>query len=89
MSEAVNAEIRESDLSATLETAPQLSAQLAPMAQLGADITPGSIILDDYQISIEPIEGGNRLIVKRGSDVKAMDILNGANVKNISISEVE
>lgn len=88
MSESINAEIREENLSAVLETEPEISAQLALEAQLGADMTPGSIILDDYQLTIEPIEGGNRLIVKRGSEVKTLDILNGANVKEITITEV-
>ena len=88
MSEAINAAIPEQSLSASFNDAAQMSAQLKPEAQLSADMTSSGIILDDYFITIEPIEGGNRLIVKRGNDVKTMDILNGANVKEITISEV-
>ena len=58
-------------------------------ANLEVKLAPGSLIINDYQIDIEPIEGGNRLTVRRGKESKTLDILNGANVQNVTISEVE
>jgi hypothetical protein len=44
--------------------------------------------MNDYRISLEQTEDGGRIIVSRGSEVQTMDILNGANVKEITIAEV-
>lgn len=44
---------------------------------LRATIYQAPIVLDDYTISIEPIEGGNRLNITKGSETKSLDIMNG------------
>ena len=45
---------------------------------LEATLGAGALIVNDYQITTEPIEGGHRLTVTRGSEVQTMDLLDGA-----------
>lgn len=45
---------------------------------LEATIGAGALIVNDYRITTEPIEGGHRLTVTRGSEVQTMDLLDGA-----------
>lgn len=37
----------------------------------------GALILNDYVLSIEEIDNGHRLIVRKGSEVHTMDVMNG------------
>lgn len=89
MSEAINGSIAPQELTATLGNGPGLSATLGNNAGVNAQLTPGGIIMNDYRLTVSDIDGGKRLTVKRGNEVQQMDIMNGANVKNISISEVD
>lgn len=45
---------------------------------LEATLGAGALIVNDYRITTEPIEGGHRLMVTRGSEVQTMDLLDGA-----------
>ncbi len=45
---------------------------------LEATLGAGALIVNDYRITTEPIEGGHRLTVTRGSEVQTMDLLDGA-----------
>lgn len=45
--------------------------------QLNTKLSVGGMIMNDYRIMIEGIDGGYRLTVTRGSEVQTMDILNG------------
>lgn len=87
MSNEINAVIPAANITANLSTGPQLSAEF-PSPQMSAELTPGKIIMNDYRLTVSDIEGGKRLTVKRGAEVQEMDIMNGANVIDITISEV-
>lgn len=45
---------------------------------LEATLGAGALIVNDYRITTEPIDGGHRLMVTRGSEVQTMDLLDGA-----------
>lgn len=45
---------------------------------LEATIGAGALIVNDYRITTEPIDGGHRITVTRGSEVQTMDLLDGA-----------
>ena len=69
----------------------KISGSAAPAAAVsGAIAAEGQIIgmmpaavltLDEWAISIVPIEGGNRLIARKGTQIQQMDILNGAGIR--------
>lgn len=44
---------------------------------LSGDLVQGLVTLGDYVVSVEDIENGHRLVVTRGTDIKAIDILDG------------
>lgn len=44
-----------------------------------ATIGAGALIVNDYRITTEPIDGGHRITVTRGSEVQTMDLLDGAH----------
>ena len=45
---------------------------------LEATIGAGALIVNDYRITTEPIDGGHRITVTRGSEVQTMDLMDGA-----------
>ena len=45
---------------------------------LEATIGAGALIVNDYRITTEAIDGGHRITVMRGSEVQTMDVLDGA-----------
>lgn len=45
--------------------------------QLNTKLSIGGMIINDYRIIMEEIEGGHRLVVTRGSEVQTMDIMDG------------
>lgn len=45
--------------------------------QLNTTLSVGGMVLNDYRITIEDIEGGHRLSIIRGSEVQVMDIMDG------------
>ena len=45
---------------------------------LEATLGAGALIVNDYRITTEPIDGGHRLTITRGSEVQTMDVLDGA-----------
>lgn len=49
-------------------------------AGIRATLGAGALILNDYQLKIEAIEGGHRLTATKGSDVQSMDVRDGAGV---------
>lgn len=44
---------------------------------ISGKIGVGNMVLGDYTIKLDQIEGGHRLTVTRGSEVQTMDILDG------------
>ncbi|MBP3311846.1 MAG: hypothetical protein J6L72_06380 [Butyricicoccus sp.] len=40
-------------------------------------VASGGMIVNDWQITMEEIEGGHRLTAKRGTEVQTMDIMDG------------
>ena len=89
MSDAINAAVTSPSLSATLSTEPQMSAQFISGANVGAQLTPGGIIMNDYRLTVSEIERGKRLEVRRGAEVQNMDIMDGVGITKVAIRRVE
>lgn len=64
-------------LQAMLTAEGAINAALTPSENVLAMLAQGAIIVNDWVISAEAIEGGYRLTFRRGSEVQTMDILNG------------
>lgn len=64
-----------------------MSAAKINAAQLSGTISTGSIIVNDYTITMQGIDGGHRLTITRGSEVQTLDIMDG--VDGVGISGIE
>lgn len=42
-------------------------------------VSTAPMIVNDWAISVEPIDGGHRLIARRGTEEQTIDIMNGLN----------
>ena len=47
-------------------------------AGMSGELGAGALIVNDYRITTEPIDGGHRLTITRGSEVQTMDLMDGA-----------
>lgn len=56
-------------------------------ASLFAILSTGSVVVNDYLIKTDPIDGGHRLTITRGSEVQTMDIMDG--VDGVGIAGIE
>lgn len=56
-------------------------------ASLSGALSTGSVIVNDYTITMQGIDGGHRLTITRGSEVQTMDVLDG--VDGVGISGIE
>lgn len=56
-------------------------------ASLSGALSAGSVVVNDYTISIAAIDGGHRLTITRGSEVQTMDIMDG--VDGVGIAGIE
>lgn len=54
-----------------------ISAVLNSVASLSGTLSQGPMIINDWVITVEEIEGGKRLIARRGSEEQVMDIMDG------------
>ena len=54
-----------------------MNARLSTDQPLSGIIGVGSLVVNDYQIQTEAIDGGHRLTITRGSDVQTLDIMDG------------
>lgn len=52
-------------------------------ASLSGTLSTGSVVVNDYAISIAPIEGGYRLTITRGSEVQTLDVMDGVGIVGI------
>lgn len=73
-------------MSAVNISAAQLQGTLGAASLSGA-LSAGSVVVNDYTISIAPIDGGHRLTITRGSEVQTLDIMDG--VDGVGISGIE
>ena len=64
-----------------------MSAAKINAAQLSGTISTGSVIVNDYTITMQGIDGGHRLTITRGSEVQTLDIMDG--VDGVGISGIE
>ena len=55
-----------------------MNARLNAAQALSGDIGAGSVVVNDYQIQADAIDGGHRLTITRGSEVQTFDLKNGA-----------
>ena len=69
-------------MSAAKINAAQLSGTLGAASLSGA-LSTGSVIVNDYTITMQGIDGGHRLTVTRGSDVQTLDIMDGVGIAGI------
>ena len=88
MSDSINATIHSPSLGATLPSGASVSAQPASKSNIGAQLTPGGVIMNDYRLTVFEIKRGKRLEVRRGAEVQNMDILDGTGIVDITIEEV-
>ena len=65
-------------MSAAKINAAQLSGTLGAASLSGA-LSTGSVIVNDYTITMQGIDGGHRLTITRGSEVQTMDVLDGVD----------
>ena len=56
-------------------------------ACLSGALSTGSVIVNDYTITMQGIDGGHRLTITRGSEVQTLDIMDG--VDGVGISGIE
>lgn len=56
-------------------------------ASLSGALSTGSVIVNDYTITKQGIDGGHRLTITRGSEVQTMDIMDG--VDGVGIAGIE
>lgn len=56
-------------------------------ASLTGALSTGSVIVNDYTITMQVIDGGHRLTITRGSEVQTMDVLDG--VDGVGIAGIE
>lgn len=56
-------------------------------ASLSGALSTGSVIVNDYTITMQGIDGGHRLTITRGSEVQTMDIMDG--VDGVGIAGIE
>lgn len=64
-------------ITGTIASESVISGSIAAEAQIQGSIPSAVMVLDDWVLSIQPIEGGNRLIARKGTQIQQMDILNG------------
>ena len=69
-------------MSAAKINAAQLSGTLGAACLSGA-LSTGSVIVNDYTITMQGIDGGHRLTITRGSEVQTMDVLDGVGIAGI------
>lgn len=60
-----------------------MSAAKINAAQLSGTISTGSVIVNDYTITMQGIDGGHSLTITRGSDTQTMDIMDGVGIAGI------
>lgn len=89
MSDSINATAHSPSLKATLTTQASVSAQLASKVNIGAQLTPGGIIMNDYRLTVSEIDHGKRLEVRRGAEVQNMDVMDGVGITKVAIRRVE
>ena len=52
-------------------------------AGMSGELGAGALIVNDYRITTEPIDGGHRLTVMRGSEVQTMDLMDGVGIVGV------
>ena len=60
----------------------QLRGKLGAASLSGA-LSTGSVVVNDYAVSVATIDGGYRLTITRGSDVQTLDIMDGVGIAGI------
>jgi hypothetical protein len=61
----------------SLLTGTNIVGRVSPAASLGGTVSSGAMIINDWEITIEPIAGGHRLTARRGTEVQMMDVMDG------------
>lgn len=69
--------------SAVIDQPAKLSGQVSGSPAIVGGVLCGSMIVNDWQITITEIEGGHRLTATRGTEVQSMDIMDGEYVGDL------
>ena len=56
-------------------------------ASLSGALSAGSVVVNDYMLSMSEIDGGHRLTITRGSEVQTLDIMDGVGIAGIEKTE--
>ena len=73
-------------MSAVNISAAQLQGTLGAASLSGA-LSAGSVVVNDYMLSMSEIDGGHRLTITRGSEVQTLDIMDGVGIAGIETTE--
>lgn len=73
-------------MSAVNISAAQLQGTLGAASLSGA-LSAGSVVVNDYMLSMSEIDGGHRLTITRGSEVQTLDIMDGVGIAGIEKTE--
>lgn len=57
-------------------------------AEVNGKIGAESLILNDYKLKINDIDGGHRLTVERGADVQTMDVMDGEGCTETDVTRI-
>lgn len=60
-----------------------MNARLNAAQALSGDIGAGSLVVNDYRIQADAIDGGHRLTITRGSEVQTIDLMDGIGIAAI------
>ena len=60
-----------------------MNARLNAAQALSGDIGAGSVVVNDYRIQADAIDGGHRLTITRGSEVQTIDVTDGVGISAI------
>lgn len=60
------------------ELNPELLEASIGAESLSGALSAGALIVNDYMLSVSEIDGGHRLTITQGSDVRTLDLMDGA-----------
>lgn len=55
----------------------EITGVVASEAQIMGTVTAGPIILNDYVLTVVKIAGGHQLVIRRGTEIQTLDIMDG------------
>lgn len=69
--------IQPTEITGTVRAGTQIGGSVADGAQIRGNIISGPMIINDWAITVEQIDGGHMLIARRGTEIQSMPIMDG------------